>query len=304
MTEYLVGTGGWAYFQVPGKPSLKAYSEVFDFVEVNNTFYEYPNPRVVEGWKRSVPTKFVFSVRCHQDLTHRIRLRPVEEAFEVFYRVKAYCDVLKAPFLVLETPASQALDNEGILEARNFLSSISLGKIRLVWEYRALFTSMICSLMQDFGIIQSVDLSLQKPILSSDVAYSRLFGKGKHNIYQFTDNELLEIEKRAEETEAKIVVLAYHGSRMNTDALRSKQHLMTRQFLQATNSVGVNSANAVLAEDAVFPVSKAQLIADQGWKVIDLTTDKRVHLADLLVKIPERTYRSLDEVTCELKAVV
>jgi uncharacterized protein YecE (DUF72 family) len=304
LTEYLVGTGGWAYFQVPGKPSLKAYSEVFDFVEVNNTFYEYPNPRVVEGWRSSVRTKFVFSVRCHQDLTHRIRLRPVDEAFEVFYRVKTYCDVLKAPFLVLETPASQALDNEGILEARNFLSSISLGKIRLVWEYRALFTSMICSLMQDFGIIQSVDLSLQKPILSSDVAYSRLFGKGKHNIYQFTDNELLEIEKRAEETEAKIVVLAYHGSRMNTDALRSKQHLMTRQFLQATNSVGVNSANAVLAEDAVFPVSKAQLIADQGWKVIDLTTDKRVHLADLLVKIPERTYRSLDEVTCELKAVV
>ncbi len=304
MTEYLVGTGGWAYFQVPGKPSLKAYSEVFDFVEVNNTFYEYPNPRIVEGWRRSVRTKFVFSVRCHQDLTHRIRLRPVDEAFEVFYRVKTYCDVLKAPFLVLETPASQALDNEGILEARNFLSSISLGKIRLVWEYRALFTSRICSLMQDFGIIQSVDLSLQKPILSSDMAYSRLFGKGKHNIYQFTDNELLEIEKRAEETEAKTVVLAYHGSRMNTDALRSKQHLMTRQFLQATNSVGVNSANAVLAEDAVFPASKAQLIADQGWKVIDLNTDKRVHLADLLAKIPERTYRSLDEVACELKAVI
>ena len=29
LVEYLVGTGGWAYFQVPGKPSLKAYSEVF-----------------------------------------------------------------------------------------------------------------------------------------------------------------------------------------------------------------------------------------------------------------------------------
>ena len=117
----LSAQGGWAYFQVPGKPSLKAYSEVFNFVEVNSTFYEYPNPRIVEGWRRSVPVEFVFSVRCHQDLTHRIRLKPVDEAFEVFYRVKAYCDVLKAPFLVLETPASQALDHEGILEAKDFL---------------------------------------------------------------------------------------------------------------------------------------------------------------------------------------
>lgn len=38
----LVGAGGRAYFQVPGKPPLKAYSEIFNFVEVNSTFYEYP----------------------------------------------------------------------------------------------------------------------------------------------------------------------------------------------------------------------------------------------------------------------
>ena len=42
VTEYLVGTGGWAYFTVPNKQSLKAYSEIFNFVEVNYTFYEYP----------------------------------------------------------------------------------------------------------------------------------------------------------------------------------------------------------------------------------------------------------------------
>jgi uncharacterized protein YecE (DUF72 family) len=43
LLDYLVGTGGWAYFKVSDKPSLKAYSEVFNFVEVNHTFYEYPN---------------------------------------------------------------------------------------------------------------------------------------------------------------------------------------------------------------------------------------------------------------------
>ena len=41
VAEYLVGTGGWAYFRVPNKPSLKAYSEIFNFVEVNHAFKEY-----------------------------------------------------------------------------------------------------------------------------------------------------------------------------------------------------------------------------------------------------------------------
>jgi uncharacterized protein YecE (DUF72 family) len=82
LTDYLIGTGGWAYFKVPGKPSLKAYSEVFNFVEVNYTFYEYPDTRMVEQWRRAVPEDFIFAVRCHQDLTHRIGLKPVDEAWQ------------------------------------------------------------------------------------------------------------------------------------------------------------------------------------------------------------------------------
>ncbi len=304
MPEFLVGTGGWAYFQVPGKAPLKAYSEVFNFVEVNSTFYEYPSPRLVESWRRTVPADFVFSVRCHQDLTHRIGLKPVDAAFEVFYKMKAYCDALEAPYLVLETPVSQVLDAKGVSEARDFFSSVSPGKIQFVWEYRAPFTPQVGSLMQDFGIVQSVDLSLKKPTVPSDVAYSRLFGKGKHNIYQFTDEELLEIEQRAEETQAKTVALSYHGLRMNTDAARFQRHLQTGKFLPVTAYFGVESAKAVLAEDAVFPSTKAELVEDQGWKVIDLTAEKRIHLSEVLGKIPERTYLRLTEVVEELKAVI
>ena len=76
LPDFLVGTGGWAYFKVPNKPSLKAYSEVFNFVEVNYTFYEYPDMHTVEGWRKTVPKNFTFSVRCHQDLTHKIGFKP------------------------------------------------------------------------------------------------------------------------------------------------------------------------------------------------------------------------------------
>lgn len=300
MIDYLVGTGGWAYFNIPNKPPLKAYSEIFNFVEVNNTFYQYPLIQTVETWRRTVPKSFTFSLRCHQDLTHRIGLKPVDEAYQVIYKMKQYAGILQTPYLVLETPADYAIDND----TRGFFSTLNLKGLRLVWEYRANVTQSVIDLMQDFNVINCIDLSKQKPIYNLDVTYSRLFGKGQHNIYQFTDDELLEIQQKAEDTNSKQVILAYHGLRMNNDALRFQQHLTTGQFLPATSAVGVDSAKAVLVEDATFPTSKTELIRKQGWKVIDVKQNKTAHLSEFLSRIPDRKYSGLDEVVKELEVVL
>lgn len=304
MTDYLIGTGGWAYFKIPGESSLEAYSKVFNFVEVNYTFYEYPNVKRVEHWRRVVPSNFTFSVRCHQDLTHKIGLRPVDEAYGTLARMIEYCGVLNSPFLVLETPRSYVLDSRAVGDAKDFLSSVNLKGVQLVWDVRAPLTVEVTDLMQDLGIVQSVDLSWQEPSVSSEVIYSRLFGKGWHNRYQFTDDELLEINSKVEKAQPKIAALSYHGMRMNTDASRFKTFKKTGEFIPVTSFTVLESAKTVLAEDAKFPVSKAELIQEQGWKVIDLTTDKRVHLSDVLLKIPEKTYNNLDDVVTALEAVV
>ena len=110
-----------------------------------------------------------------------------------------------------------------------------------------------------------------------------------------------EIDKNASESNAKVVAMSYHGLRMNTDALRFRQYKLTGNFTPVTPYTGLDSAKAVLSEDAIFPSSKQSLISDQGWKVIDLTAQKRVHLSDLLSQIPEKTYSSLDEVVSALE---
>jgi uncharacterized protein YecE (DUF72 family) len=303
LTQYLVGTGGWAYFKVPGKSSLKAYSEVFNFVEVNYTFYEYPDVQRVEHWRRTVPEDFTFAVRCHQDLTHRIGLKPVDEAYYVLGRMMEYCEVLGSPFLVLETPASYVFDEEEVDRARDFFSSMNTRRVRFVWEVRAPVTPVVVDLMRDFNIVHCVDLSKEKPRFESDVVYSRLFGKGKHNIYQFTDEELLGIDENAGSGH-KVVALSYHGLRMNTDAARFMQYKKTGEFMPVTSFTGVDSVRAVLAEDAVFPSSKTELVEHQGWKVVDVTPEIRVHLAELLANIPEKTYNSIDDVAAEVERVL
>lgn len=302
MTKYLIGTGGWAYFKAPGESPLRAYSRIFNFVEVNYTFYKYPDTRMVEHWRRIVPADFTFAVRCHQDLTHRIGLKPVGEAYAVFSQMIGVCRVLEAPFLHLETPARCTFDEQSVKEVKEFFSTVNLKGVRLAWEVRGKMTNGIVNLMEDFGIVHSVDLSKELPAIKSDVVYTRLFGKGKHNIYQFTDEELKEIDGKILKSEAKVLIATFHGLRMNTDAARFKMYKEKGVFLPVTSFVGVDSARAVLSEDARFPSTKAELIDHQGWKVIDLKPDKRVHLSELLSKLPEKTYHSVEEVVQALEA--
>jgi uncharacterized protein YecE (DUF72 family) len=155
---------------------LKAYSEIFNFAEVNYTFYEYPDAKTVERWRRTVPRGFTFTMRCHQDLTHRIGLRPVKEAYRVFNHMVSYCRILEAPFLHLETPKSCIPDGANLRQADDFLSSVSLKEVRLAWEIRSMITKNVVNLMHDFDVVRSVDLSKEEPALNSDVVYTRLVG--------------------------------------------------------------------------------------------------------------------------------
>jgi uncharacterized protein YecE (DUF72 family) len=302
--EYLVGTGGWSYFEVNNKVSLRLYSKVFNFVEVNYTFYQYPSNRTVELWRRNVPSNFTFSIRCHQDLTHKIGLKPETKAYEIFDQMKTYCNILQTPYLVFETPAKYVINQQNIKETRDFFATINYRGLTLIWEYRAPTTPTITNLMQDYVIVPVIDLSRQKPREKSDIIYSRIFGKGQHNLYQFTDEELIEIDQNAQASGSKTVIMAYHGARMHSDAARFSKYKATGKFIPTTDFTGAESAKAVLSEDTKFPAAKAELEAKQGWKVFDLTKDKRVHLSEELKKIPDKTYSDLDHLMKELEGVL
>ncbi len=63
----------------------------------------------------------------------------------------------------------------------------------LAWEVRGKVADGTVKLMRDMGIIHCTDISKEMPAVDSDIMYTRLFGHGEHNLYQFDDVELLEI---------------------------------------------------------------------------------------------------------------
>ena len=79
-----VGCSGWVYGDWRGvvypadarqKDWFRLYAQLFDTVEINNTFYRLPPPSTVEAWERQAPPGFLYAVKVGQFGTHRKRLR-------------------------------------------------------------------------------------------------------------------------------------------------------------------------------------------------------------------------------------
>jgi len=76
-----IGTSGWSYprgegtwighFYPNGKiDELEYYSQFFNTVEINSSFYRPPNPVYVHNWAKRVPDNFLFAVKLWQKFTH------------------------------------------------------------------------------------------------------------------------------------------------------------------------------------------------------------------------------------------
>jgi uncharacterized protein YecE (DUF72 family) len=142
-----------------------------------------------------------------------------------------------------------------IKSLNDLLSSINLGKLRLALEVRKAqpcrFPRELLKIMQKHNLVHCVDLSRgEEPAYEPDMLYSRLFGRGAHNIYQPTDEELAEIDRKALAAKAQTIMLSFHFVRMYKDDARLKIYKETGSFPQVTKHVGLASLEDVLQEDA------------------------------------------------------
>ena len=308
MKEYLIGAGGWAYFNVPGLNSLVAYSRTFNSVEVNSTYYQVPSLERVKSWKRLVPEDFKFSVRAHRSIADGFKFHLAEKALETFERMKEICAILEADVLHFQVPHSFRVDSASVRDVRDFFSSVNLGNLRVAIEMRGTDSSNVPSemlrMMHDRNMIHCVDLSKgEKPAYDSDILYTRLFGKGKHNVYQPTDGELTGIDARASSGTSQKVAMSFHFVKMYKDAARMKTYKQTAKFPKVTGSTGIASLEEILSEDAKFPATKQELVQNQGWKLFDYTPTERIHASRFLEKLPDKTYAGIDDVKEKLKGV-
>ena len=78
-----VGCSGWSYSSWDGhfypkgtlsKNYLPYYSKVFDYVEIDSSFYRTPNAFMTNRWAKIAPDNFRFTAKIPKSVTHDKRL--------------------------------------------------------------------------------------------------------------------------------------------------------------------------------------------------------------------------------------
>ncbi|MDY7559312.1 DUF72 domain-containing protein [Pseudomonas sp. 10B1] len=84
---------------------LGLYSQVFNAVEGNTTFYARPSPVIVERWAQTLPEHFRITAKFHRDISHGGDLRQQLHAADDFIALLAPLGQRVSP-LWLQLPAS------------------------------------------------------------------------------------------------------------------------------------------------------------------------------------------------------
>jgi uncharacterized protein YecE (DUF72 family) len=138
--KIFIGTSGWHYKhwrgpfypdKLPASKMLEFYSQRFDTVELNNTFYRLPQPGGLNNWRESTPREFLFAMKGSRFLTHMKKLKDPMTGIERFFQRADLLHKKLGP-IVFQLPPHWESDAERLDE---FLKALPRGH-RYAFELR------------------------------------------------------------------------------------------------------------------------------------------------------------------------
>jgi uncharacterized protein YecE (DUF72 family) len=206
-----IGTSGWNYKGWKGKlyPEslsqkdwLDYYSNNFNSVEINNTFYRLPKKENFKNWYNITPDDFIFAVKASRYITHLKKLKNCGEAVEKILELSSGLDKKLGIFL-FQMPANQGKDYSKL---EKFLKLLP-GKYRYVFEFRhdSWFDSDIYRILDSSNcgiVINSSPGFPYKDITTGNICYIRMHGSKKLYSSKYSKDELKEFAE---------ILIKYHN---------------------------------------------------------------------------------------------
>ncbi|MGQ9629877.1 MAG: DUF72 domain-containing protein [bacterium] len=180
-----IGTSGWSYphwrstfypEDIPQSRWLSHYTQHFDTVEINNSFYHLPSEAAVLSWRDDTPEGFLFAVKGSRYITHQKKLRDVEAPLRNFLERMGKLGEKLGPILFQLPPNWKA--NAKRLD--EFLSLLPM-EYEFAVEFRdpSWFDEEVLNSLRGHRVGFCIHDLLDCPVeVTSEIAYIRFHGWG------------------------------------------------------------------------------------------------------------------------------
>ncbi len=210
MTQNIyIGTSGWHYDdwvgifyppEITGYKELRFFSERFNSVENNSSFYRIAGETTYKTWSRMTPGHFKFSMKLNRIMTHVHRLELNEEVREKVRHILASTQVLKEKLgaIVIQLPPSFRFDPDKLARFLEFFRSemdLREYKFDIAIEFRNKywFVEETYRLLRTHNVALVVAQSSRYPgarEVTADFAYIRLHGPKELFASKYTTKQL------------------------------------------------------------------------------------------------------------------
>jgi uncharacterized protein YecE (DUF72 family) len=227
--QYYIGCSGWSYsaWQGPFYPSnldsssdwLKFYASVFNYVEIDSSFYRTPNVFTVKNWFNKTPDNFKFTAKFPKVITHDKRLKDVSRELEYFFQSMLPLKE-KTLALVIQLPPSLKI-TEGIENLRQHVVPELDSRFRYAIEVRdrTWFQDLAYNFFTDNNICmvwsQLAELRTP-PISTTDFLYLRFIGDrsiDEKNFGKIQKDRIMEMKKWSSKVKRTIKEKEERGGR-------------------------------------------------------------------------------------------
>ena len=185
--QYHIGCSGWSYtaWLGPFYPSklentdwLRYYSQIFDYVEIDSSFYRMPNKFMVKNWAKKTPDNFRFTAKFPKIITHDKHLVDVNEEVCTFLNNMEPLQEKTLALLIQLPPSMEIMPGlEGLKELLPYLD----GRFRYAVEVRhpSWFQDLAYNFFTDNNICMAWSQLAHlrtPPIVTTDFLYVRFIG--------------------------------------------------------------------------------------------------------------------------------
>ena len=202
-----VGTSGYSYKEwkgnfypedLPAKGMLKYYSRRLPAVEINNTFYRLPQPSMIENWREQVPSKFRFSIKATQRITHIKRLNNCADETKYLLETAALLEE-RLGVVLFQLPPNMKKDTERLRKFLNLLSKST----RTAFEFRheSWFDDETLALLRSNDCALVVSDTDEKPL--SEIISTATWGYLRLRRTSYDENDLIVWMERVQDQKWK-----------------------------------------------------------------------------------------------------
>jgi len=306
--------------------SLKDYSENFEAIEIQSTFYRLPSIKTAENWRQQVKRDFIFTMKAFQGITHPIssptwrksgsqkpiekvenygHLKPNEQNFECWANTVKICKALNAKVCVIQLPPSFICNEENSKNIVEFFKNVERHfTIAIEVRHRSWDDDqeILKKSLKDIEAIHIVDPLIKKPFLKSKIGYYRLHGLSKRldYRYQYNDDELIKLLEEVKNIGCQESFVMFNNLSMREDAIRFKG-LVKYGSIPTLEGKSLEDRLRIIIKGIRFPIKARELSDKRGYLLIRFNK-KTFTLAEVIKIIDLKEFNSFYELLNVIKA--